>query len=209
MTGHQKDILFVLTALNGRLSGNHQKQSQTIFGPKLCIFLRYAHITPNSWALVDPTQWDHNFPTSWGNSGSLWFSGRCPFNRLAGYYEALNSQNGSFWGQKMQFFGPKSMLWKHHPIFLIPSWHDTKNTTFLCWQGYMAGLGAAAGAEKLHFWPPKRPLCAIGALKRPAERPNGHLPENRRYPELPQDMGEIWSRQFESVRAQKRGILWV
>ena len=46
MTGHQKDILFVLTALLGRLSGNHQKQFQTIFGPKICIFLRYAHVAP-------------------------------------------------------------------------------------------------------------------------------------------------------------------
>ena len=26
---------------------------------------------------------------------------------------------------------------------------------------------------------------------RPAERPNGHLPENQSYPELPQDMGDL------------------
>ena len=26
-------------------------------------------------------------------------------------------------------------------------------------------------------------LWAIGAMKRPVEQPNGHLPENRRYPE--------------------------
>ena len=31
----------------------------------------------------------------------------------------------------------------------------------------------------------------IGSMKRPAEQPNGHLPENRRYPELPQDMGDL------------------
>ena len=35
----------------------------------------------------------------------------------------------------------------------------------------------------------KRSLWAIGAKKQPAEQPNGHLLENRRYPELPQDMG--------------------
>ena len=63
VTGHQKEILFVLTVLHNRLSGNHQNQFRMIFGPKSCIFLRYAHITPNFWALVDPTQWDHNFPT--------------------------------------------------------------------------------------------------------------------------------------------------
>ena len=37
----------------------------------------------------------------------------------------------------------------------------------------------------------KEPLWAIGAEKQPAERPNNHLPENQRYPELPQDMGDM------------------
>ena len=45
----------------------------------------------------------------------------------------------------------------------------------------------------------KGPLWAIGAEKRPAERPNGRLPENRRYPELPQDMGDLWSHWVGSV----------
>ena len=49
------------------------------------------------------------------------------------------------------------------------------------------------GPKKEHFWATKGPLWAIGATKRPAERPNGHLPENRRYPELPQDMEELSS----------------
>ena len=37
----------------------------------------------------------------------------------------------------------------------------------------------------------KRPFWAIGAMKQPAERPNDHLPENQRYSELPQDMGDL------------------
>ena len=41
----------------------------SIFGPKICIFLRYTHTTPIFWGQTDPTQWDHNTPTSWGNSG--------------------------------------------------------------------------------------------------------------------------------------------
>ena len=41
------------------------------------------------------------------------------------------------------------------------------------------------------FWPQKEPFWAFGARKRPAEQPNGHLPENRRYPKLPQDMGNL------------------
>ena len=40
-----------------------------IFGPKICVFLRYAYITPIFSAPTDPTQWDHKSPTSWGNSG--------------------------------------------------------------------------------------------------------------------------------------------
>ena len=64
MTGHQKDNLFVLTAVHGGLSGNHQNQFLTIFGPKICIFLRSAHITPNFRAPMNLSQWDHNFPTS-------------------------------------------------------------------------------------------------------------------------------------------------
>ena len=180
MTGHQKDILFVLTALHGRLSGNHQKQFQTIFGPKLCIFLHYAHITPNSWALVDPTQWDHNFPTSWGNSGSLWFSGRCPFNRLAGYYEALNSQNGSFWGQKMQFFGPKSMLWKHHPIFFDTIMARHKKYNFFVLTGLHGGpWGGRRGRKTAFLTPQKATLCNWGSktARRAAERPPTRKPK--------------------------------
>ena len=45
--------------------------------------------------------------------------------------------------------------------------------------------------QKDHFWAQKGPLWAIGAAKRPAERPKGHLPENKSYPELPQDMGDL------------------
>ena len=33
------------------------------------------------------------------------------------------------------------------------------------------------------------PISATGAIQRPAEQPNGHLPENQRYPEFSQDMG--------------------
>merc|ERR1719400_1027767 len=57
--------------------------------------------------------------------------------------------------------------------------------------------------QKQHFWTPKGPLWAIGATKRPARRPNSHLPENRRYPEPPQDMGDPRSHRVKTVRAEK------
>ena len=57
--------------------------------------------------------------------------------------------------------------------------------------------------EKNWFLPQKGPFWAIGARKRPAEQPNGHLPENQRYPELAQDMGKIWFHWVRSVWGQK------
>ena len=45
--------------------------------------------------------------------------------------------------------------------------------------------------------------------KRRAEWPNGHLPENQSYPELPQDMGDLRSRWVGSVWPQKMGVIWV
>ena len=60
--------------------------------------------------------------------------------------------------------------------------------------------------QKQRFWAQKGPLSAIGAEKRPAERPNGHLPENQRYPELPQDMGDMWSVRSGASDPKKMGV---
>ena len=35
-----------------------------IFGPKICIFLRYTYETPIFSGRTDPTQWDHKSPIS-------------------------------------------------------------------------------------------------------------------------------------------------
>ena len=93
----------------------------------------------------------------------------------------------------MQFFGPKSIFFLTRPIFFVTTMtgHQKDNIFLLnplhgCPQKMVSG-------QKQHFWTPKGPLWAIGAQKRPAERPNRHLPENQRYPELPQDMGDMWS----------------
>ena len=103
-------------------------------------------------------------------------------------------------GSKMQFFGPKSIFFRNHPFFLTPSWLDTKKTTFLCWPWCTEGLGVAVGA---HFGPKSGPEAG----KQPPERPNGHLPGNRSYPELPQDMGDIWSHWVGFVWPEKMGVI--
>ena len=57
-----------------------------------------------------------------------------------------------------------------------------------------------------HYFPRKEPFWVIGARKRPAEQPNGNLQENQRYPELPEDMGKIWSHWVGFVRGQKNEL---
>ena len=74
-----------------------------IFGPKFSIFLRYTYETPIFSARTVPTQWDHKSPISWGNSGYLQFSGRWPFDRLAGRFVAPIAQSGPFGVQKSCF----------------------------------------------------------------------------------------------------------
>ena len=73
---------------------------------------------------------------------------------------------------------------QHENVVSLVSCHDGKEKIGGFAQKIILG-------RKQHFWAQKGPLWAIGAEKRPAERPNGHLPENQRYPELPQDMGML------------------
>ena len=56
MTGQQKDNIFVLITLQGGPRGSRRGPD---FGPKICIFLRYAYITPIFLGRTDPTEWDH------------------------------------------------------------------------------------------------------------------------------------------------------
>ena len=64
--------------------------------PENQIFLRYPHITHLFWSQTDSTQRNHNIPISWGNSGYLWFSGRCPFGCSAGRCMAPIAENYHF-----------------------------------------------------------------------------------------------------------------
>ena len=54
-------------------------------------------------------------------------------------------------------------------------------------------MGAMGGrwGQKIAFLAQIGQFWAIGARQQPAQQPNGHLLENRRYPELPQDMGNL------------------
>ena len=123
--GTPKRQPFCVTALQGCLQGAVRAHFWAKKWPQNLIFLRYTYITRLFWSQTDPTQWDHNIPISWGNSGYLWFSGRWPFGRSAGRFSAPIAQNGPFWAQKRCFFWPEiNFLWTASKK-LLPSWRYT------------------------------------------------------------------------------------
>ena len=83
------------------------------FCPKICFFSTLRQYNPLFWPQRHLTQWDHIFPMSSGNSGYLWFSGRCPFGRSAGRFLAPIAQNGPFWPENLFF----STLRPYNPLF--------------------------------------------------------------------------------------------
>ena len=93
----------------------------------------------------------------------------------------------------MQFFGQEPIFFGNCPILFVTTMTGHQKDNIFCWILCTAVHKKMVLGQKQHFWTSKRPLWAIGATKRPARRPNGHLPENWRYPELPQDMGDLWS----------------
>ena len=95
---------------------------------------------------------------------------------------------------KCRFSGQKCSFWAQNPFF-------PKSSTFFChhhdWtpkrQHFCVDPVArrASGRPRGPIFGRKRPKSGPEAEKRPPEWPNGHLPENRSYPELPQDMGDL------------------
>ena len=65
VTGHQKDNIFVLTHCMAGLWGRDRVHFWPKIYPKNCLFSRYTHIVPLSWARTDPTQWHHISPISY------------------------------------------------------------------------------------------------------------------------------------------------
>ena len=118
----QKNVVFLVSRHGGdkkNWTGTKKMDlgpKNCIFDQKFCIFLRYTYETTLFLARTVPTQWDDNSSISWGNSGYLRFSGRCPFGRSAGRFVAPIAQSGPFGAQKCCFFGPK-------PVFL---WSTSK-----------------------------------------------------------------------------------
>ena len=109
--GQHKNVIFLVSSHDG------DKKSD-IFGPKICIFLPYTHITPIFWAQTDPTQWDHEtpylevtldtfcFPV--GGRLAVWRAVSWPLLPKVVLFEAKNV-----------VFAPKSIFCAHPPIFVV------------------------------------------------------------------------------------------
>ena len=73
----------------------------------------------------------------------------------------------------------------------IANWWFSYNASGrVLWPRWVSALGVLAFRKRFAHRQ-KRQKSGPEAEKRPAERPNGDLPENRSYPELPQDVRKL------------------
>ena len=100
MTGHLKDNLFVLTALQGGLRGGVRALFWAKKWPENQLFLRYFHITRLFWSQTDLTQRNHNIPYP---EVTLDTFGRCPFGCSAGRCMAPIAENYHFWARNAYY----------------------------------------------------------------------------------------------------------
>ena len=100
MTGHLKDNLFVLTALQGGLRGGVGALFWAKKWPENQFFLRYFHITRLFWSQTDLTQRNHNIPYP---EVTLDTFGRCPFGCSAGRCMAPIAENYHFWARNAYY----------------------------------------------------------------------------------------------------------
>ena len=111
-------------------------------------------------------------------------------NRFGPPAECSKSDFGHFWAILALFGRSWAKIWGTPP----PLQTGSKTSTWTsCNRFGPPECSSLCGEANKHYWPQKGPFWAIGAKKRPTEQPNGHIPENQRYPELLQYMGKLWS----------------
>ena len=159
-------------------------QIRSIFGLKICIFLRYTH-KPQFFGLRR-TRLNEiiTFP--------------CPevtldtFGFLVG--ARLGARRAVFWPRlpKMALFGAKNCIFGPQRPLRRPPCDDFKTKTLPIWCPVMMVTKNLEyipiiwlWGQKIAFLAQKGPFWETSARKRPAELRNGHLLKNRRYPDLP------------------------
>ena len=114
------------------------------------------------WRSCHPIESGPSEPKKWG------------FHRCSVKKRRISGKKCSFFGQEPIFFGNCPIL------FVTTMTGHQKDNIFLLTPLHGCPKKKVSG-QKQHFWTPKGPLWAIGATKRAARRPNGHLPENQRF----------------------------
>ena len=105
----------------GRNSGELQKmqflgiQSYHLRSAKICIFLRYTHITP--FFGVRGTRLNGIIREGWP---------------LGGPFIGPDGPKWPFWGPKVLFLAQNHFSVQILQFFVLPSWQDTKKTKFSC-----------------------------------------------------------------------------
>ena len=124
-----------------------------IFGPKFCIFLRYTYETPifsgqthRTGLITCPP-----YPEVTLDTFGFPVDGRLAARRAVSWPRLPKV---ALFGPKSGFFGQKSIFCPHPPISSLPSWPDTKKTTFLC---RSCCWTSSWGAARAHFWPKNSP----------------------------------------------------
>ena len=141
---------------------------------------RHPELPQDMWML-----WSH-----W--AGSIW-------GEIRGLFGSSVEKNW-FSGQKCIFWGQNPNFFERHQIFC---YHHDKTP-----KRQLDPVAIGTSGWPLHslFGSKRAILVAIGTRKLLAEQPNGHVTENRRYPELPQNMGKLWYHRVEFVWGQKNGL---
>ena len=167
---------------------------------------------------------------NWGHITACWAAKRPPSRKLkvsrvtSGYVDVmislsqvrLSPKKKGFYRCSVKKIWFSGYFWAKNGLLQPPrsslsNMSDTKTLSFWCLVMMVTKKledvdKKLISGQKTHFWAQKGPLWAIGAEKRPAERPNSHLPENQSYQELPQDMGDLWSHWVGFVWPQKMGV---
>ena len=113
-------------------------------------------------------------------------------NRFGPPAECSKSDFGHFWAILALFGRSWAKIWGTPP----PLQTGSKTSTWTSCNRFgppenSRVLQPVRRSQQALLAPKRGQFLAIRARKRPAEQPNRHLPETQRYPELPQDLGNI------------------
>ena len=136
------------------------------------------------WRSCHPIESGPSEPKKWG------------FHRCSVKKRRIWVKNELFW-PKIHFF------WNFPTLFVTIMTGHQKDNIFVLTPLHGCSQKNGFGPKNSFFGPQKGHFGQSGPRNGP---PNGHLPENRRYPEFPEDIEELSSHWVGTVRAKKRWV---